>query len=154
MNKFKFFIIAAVIVVAVSLSSSAQNSTILASNIGFIDEGIVLKNYPDAQKMQEKQKNLTLELQKFATDAKYKIASAKNEKERKNLETKLTKELQSKKKSFDAEYQKIFNSVQKNVFDSIKTTAESKGLIIVLRRNSVIYGGTNITQDVIKHLKK
>lgn len=98
MNKFKFFIIAAVIVVAVSLSSYAQNSTILASNIGFIDEGIVLKNYPDAQKMQEKQKDLTLELQNLLQMLNIKLHLQKMKKKEKTLKQNSQKNSNLRKK--------------------------------------------------------
>ena len=38
--------------------------------------------------------------------------------------------------------------------DAVKAIAEAKGLSVVLNKDTVVYGGTDITQDVIKKLSK
>lgn len=43
---------------------------------------------------------------------------------------------------------------QKSIEDSVKSVAEAKGLSVVLEKSSVVYGGQDITQDVIKKLSK
>ena len=42
----------------------------------------------------------------------------------------------------------------KSVAESVKKVAEEKGLSVVLEKGAVVYGGTDITQDVIKQVSK
>ena len=44
--------------------------------------------------------------------------------------------------------------VNKQIEDAVKAVAEAKGLSVVLHKETVVYGGTDITQDVIKKLSK
>ena len=48
----------------------------------------------------------------------------------------------------------LMEPVQKQVEDAVKAIAEAKGLSVVLNKDTVVYGGTDITQDVIKKLSK
>ena len=42
----------------------------------------------------------------------------------------------------------IENSIQ----DAVKKVAEKKGLSVVIEKGAVVYGGQDVTQDVIKEL--
>ena len=44
--------------------------------------------------------------------------------------------------------------VNKQIEDAVKAVADAKGLSVVLNKDTVVYGGTDITQDVIKKLSK
>ncbi|MFA6989931.1 MAG: OmpH family outer membrane protein [Candidatus Gastranaerophilaceae bacterium] len=156
MNKLKIAAVAVAVTVVVvgGLATFAQQTPIIGSNIGFIDEVAVLKSYPPAQILDEKQKVSTSELQKFVADAKFQIASANTNEKKKQLEESLTSQLNQKKKTLNEEYGKMFSSLQKEIFAVVKTTAKKKNLAIVLRRTSVIYGGTDVTQDVITGLNQ
>lgn len=50
--------------------------------------------------------------------------------------------------------QDLLDPVQKKIEDAVKSVAEAKGLSVVLVKDSVIYGGQDITQDVVKKLSK
>lgn len=45
--------------------------------------------------------------------------------------------------------QPIFNKID----EAIKSVAEAKGLSVVLDKSSVVYGGQDITNDVIQKMK-
>ena len=53
-----------------------------------------------------------------------------------------------------AKRQDLLDPVQKKIEDAVKSVAEAKGLSVVLVKDSVIYGGQDITQDVVKKLSK
>lgn len=48
----------------------------------------------------------------------------------------------------------LMEPVRKQVEDAVKSVADAKGLTVVLTKDAVVYGGTDITQDVIKVLSK
>ena len=48
----------------------------------------------------------------------------------------------------------LMEPVNKQIEDAVKAIAEAKGLSVVLHKETVVYGGTDITQDVIKKLSK
>ena len=47
----------------------------------------------------------------------------------------------------------LIEPLSKQVEAAVKTVAEAKGLSVVLDKGAVVYGGQDITQDVIKKLK-
>ena len=48
----------------------------------------------------------------------------------------------------------LIEPIRAKVQDAVKSVAEAKGLTVVLDKNSVVYGGQDITQDVIKKVTK
>jgi outer membrane protein len=44
--------------------------------------------------------------------------------------------------------------ITKSVEESVKKVAEQKGLSVVLDKGAVVYGGVDITQDVLKQVSK
>ena len=50
--------------------------------------------------------------------------------------------------------QELMEPFQKSIENSVKSVAEAKGLSVVLEKSSVVYGGQDITQDVINKLSK
>ena len=47
----------------------------------------------------------------------------------------------------------LIEPLNKQVEDTVKSVAEAKGLSVVIDKGAVVYGGQDITQDVIKKLK-
>ena len=50
--------------------------------------------------------------------------------------------------------QDLIEPIQKKIDEAVKAVAEAKGLQVVLDKNAVVYGGQDITQDVVKKLGK
>ena len=50
--------------------------------------------------------------------------------------------------------QELMEPITKSVEASVKKVAEQKGLSVVLEKSAVVYGGTDITQDVVKQVSK
>lgn len=47
----------------------------------------------------------------------------------------------------------LMEPLTKQVDDAVKAVAEAKGLSVVIDKGAVVYGGVDITQDVVKKLK-
>ena len=50
--------------------------------------------------------------------------------------------------------QDLIEPIQKKIEAEVKAVAEAKGLQVVLDKNAVVYGGQDITQDVIRKMAK
>jgi outer membrane protein len=50
--------------------------------------------------------------------------------------------------------QELMERITKSVEESVKKVAEQKGLSVVLDKGAVVYGGVDITQDVLKQVSK
>ena len=48
--------------------------------------------------------------------------------------------------------QSLIEPIQKKIEAEVKSVAEAKGLQVVIDKSSVVYGGTDITQDVIRKM--
>ena len=51
-------------------------------------------------------------------------------------------------------YQQTMQRLQQSIQDAVKSVAEKKGLSVVIEKGAVVYGGQDITQDVVKQLSK
>jgi len=50
--------------------------------------------------------------------------------------------------------EELMEPIEKSIQDAVKSVADKKGLAVVLEKGAVVYGGQDITQDVIKQLSK
>ena len=48
----------------------------------------------------------------------------------------------------------MMEPVRQKIEAAVKEVAEAKGITVVLNKEAVVYGGTDLTQDVIKKLSK
>ncbi|AZR73972.1 hypothetical protein BBF96_11565 [Anoxybacter fermentans] len=150
-SKMKFFIVLSILVLAVAVIAGC---TFQERRIGVIDMNRVIKESPRAQKYQNELDEKGAEIQE-----KYKF----NEdiKEDKNLteEQKLQKEEERRKRQEAAlqEFIKVKKELEQKLNQEIeaavKEVAKEKRLDIILYKQSVRYGGVDITQDVINKLQ-
>jgi len=50
--------------------------------------------------------------------------------------------------------EELMEPIEKSIQDAVKSVAEKKGLSVVIEKGAVVYGGQDITQDVVKQLSK
>lgn len=150
MNIFKKSVLSVALISAVSLSSVAA----YAAGVGVVDLDKVVSNYSKAEDVSTDLKNKEIELQKFLTDAQKKLKEAATPVEKKQLEDKLTAEFKTRSDSFKDAQVKEWKQVEDNVYGAINQTAKDQKLDLVLNKASVLVGGTDISDDVIKVLNK
>ena len=61
---------------------------------------------------------------------------------------------QQTQQRLQAKQQELIEPITKKIDDQVKAVAEAKGLSVVIDKNAVVYGGQDITQDVIRKLAK
>ena len=130
-------------VVALALTQSGGIASAAGSNVGVIDQQQVLSEYPDAQSIED-QMNAALDEIKKDFDAK---SGGMSDQEKQDYYKQCMQRAEQKR-------QELVEPLIKSVDEAIKKTADAKGLTVVIEKAAVIYGGQDITQDVIKNLTK
>jgi len=128
--------------------------TFAAQTIGFVDMSKILSSYTKAQAITTSVKGQQDEIQKMLTEARNQVNNAKTDTEKADLEKKLTEEIQQKNNIFKAEYEKNVQALQDNIFATVKKVAENKKIDCIFRKDNVIIGGKDITEDVLAELNK
>ena len=134
--------VGSVVALALTQSGTGVASAASSSNVGVVDyrQFTTLKIYTDAE----------AEMQKAVQQAQQEF----NEKSANMSDEEKQAYYQQTMERLKQQNTDLMEPVQKQVEDAVKAIAEAKGLSVVLNKDTVVYGGTDITQDVIKKLSK
>ena len=113
------------------------------SNVGTVDYRQVMAQHPQLQ-------SANSELQQAVSDAQKEF----EEKSKNMSDQEKSDYYQQTQQRLAQKNQELMEPFQKSIEDSVKSVAEAKGLSVVLEKSSVVYGGQDITQDVINKLSK
>lgn len=138
---------------AVSMFSFSGSATAADFTVAVVDVPAVVSASPKFQALKKDQQAKAQEMIKFLEKARKEVASLTDADKKKAAEEKYNKELMSKKEKMDADYAVKLKELDESISNKIIETAKSGGYDIVLGKGSVYYGGTDITQDVIKAVK-
>jgi outer membrane protein len=112
-----------------------------ASNVGKVNHQAIVAQHPDMAKAQEAMQQ-EVEAAKKEFDAK---AANMNEKEKQDYYMQLQQRLNLKQ-------QELIGPIYDKVDAAIKAVADAKGLAVVLDAGNVVYGGQDITDEVMKKI--
>ena len=135
--------IGSVVALALTQSGSGIASAASSSNVGVIDYREVMSKHPDVN-------SLNTQMQQAVADAQKEFqekSANMSDQEKSDYYQQTQQRLQQKQ-------QELFDPIQKSVEASVKSVAEAKGLTVVLDKSSVVYGGQDITQDVVSKISK
>ena len=131
-------------VVALALTQSGGIASAAgSSSVGVVDREEVLTQHPQSASLDEQMRTAITEVQK---DFEEKSAGMSDQ-EKQDYYRQCQQRLQQKQAE-------LLDPIVKSVDDAIKQTADAKGLSVVIEKAAVVYGGQDITQDVIKKLGK
>ena len=140
---------------AIVLGLSTVNIASAKDNAGYsvavVDVQKVVESSPQINALKTEHKNKIDDLTAFVESAKADLAKQTDAAKRKTLEDGYNKELNAKKTVLDNEFVKKLSEIDKQITASIK--AKSSSFDLVLAKSSVLNGGTDITNDIIKSLK-
>lgn len=129
---------------AVSQTGIGHAANANTSNVGKVNMQALVTGHPDFAKAQETMQQESEQVQK---DFNEKTAAMNNDKEKQEYFAQLQQRLQVKE-------QELITGIQNKVNAAIKEVADAKGLAVVVHDQVVVYGGQDITQDVLKKLGK
>lgn len=149
MKKYKYFIVAGLIILLSGLitflypfaSLRAENET--RGRIAYVDVWAVFNAHPQKtiaeKKLNQIAQSMQSELEKKAKDLP------------KDKQQDMLKEYQSK---LNRQEQELIQEIIEAIEEVIQTVAREKEVKIVLDKKNVIYGGYDMTQDVIDYIEK
>ena len=128
-------------VVALGLSQlGTSTASAASSSVGVVDYRKVMMSHPDyASASNEMQKAMQEAQMRFEADN-----ANKSDEEKAMQQAQM--ELQQKE-------QDLISGIQQKIDDAVKQVAEAKGLSVVIDKSAVVYGGQDITDDVMKKFK-
>ena len=122
-------------------------------SVAIVDVPQVVAASSQVQNLKKEQQAKADEMVKFIEKARKDVASITDANKKKAAEEKYAKELQSKKEKMDKDYAEKLKNIDKSISKKIEDEAKAKGYEIVLSKGIVLFGGKDITNEIIKAVK-
>ena len=131
-------------VVAIALTQTGNiASAASSSSVGVIEYQAVMAAHPDVQNLQGQMETAINDIKKEFEEK----SAGMNDQEKTEYYLQCQQRLTQKQ-------QELLAPIEQAVQTAIKTVADKKGLAVVIEKGAVVYGGQDITQDVIAQLSK
>ena len=135
-------IIAAVFVFSIVALGVSQYQSGMAgassSNVGIVDYSKLIAEHPGMQPAREK----------------YEAAAKQVQEDFQNQAANMTPEQQEQKqKEMQDKQKELIDPIRNSIEEQVKAVADSRGINVVLDKNNVLYGGQDITQDVLTKIQ-
>lgn len=124
--------------------SMAAGIALAEEKIGVVEPQKVLSQHP---KIAQVSKQVQAIVQKKQAEAKSAIEKEKDNKKKEEI-------YKTKRNEAATEEQKLMAPLFKDIDLAIRSVAKAKGLTVVISKTRVFVGGVDITEDVIRELKK
>lgn len=129
-------------VVALALTQSGGVASAAGtSSVGVVDRDQILAQHPKNSELESQMQAAITEVQKDFEEK----SKGMNDQEKQDYYLQCQQRLQQKQVE-------LLDPVVKSVDEEIKKAADARGLSIVVDKAAVIYGGQDITQDVMKKI--
>lgn len=131
-------------VVALALTQTGNiASAASSSNIGVVELEQILLQHPDMQSFDDKMKTMVEDIKKEFDEK----SAGMNDQEKADYYRQCQERILQKR-------EELLEPIMKSIDTAIKSVADKKGLSVVLAKAAVVYGGQDITNDVIAQLGK
>ncbi|MBQ9479786.1 MAG: OmpH family outer membrane protein [Selenomonadaceae bacterium] len=131
-------------VVAIALTQSGTGvASAAGSSVGVVDYREVMSKHPDLNNIEQQMQTAIADVKKEFEEK----SAGMNDQEKADYYQQSQLRLQQKQ-------QELVGPIEQSIQDTIKKVADNKGLQVVIEKSTVIYGGQDITQDVINRLGK
>ena len=131
------------------------NSAVMAKDftVAVVDVPQVVTSSAQVQALKKEQQAKAEELVRFIENARKDVASITDSSKKKAAEEKYSKELQTKKEKIELEYASKLKAIDASISKQIETQAKAQGYDVVLSKGVVLYGGKDITSEIVKVVK-
>ena len=153
-NKIKFLAVGlAAFVIGMGANNFALSDVPTGFKVAIIDVPQVVASSAQVQALKKDQEAKAKEITTYIEKARKDVAATTDEKKKKALEDKYTKDLLTKRNTIEKDYATKLQEIDKNISAKIETKAKADGYNLVLAKSVVLYGGNDITQDMVKAVK-
>lgn len=123
------------------------------NKLAVIDIAAVVSKSTQVSDLKFDMENKTQALTQWLKNAQNEVKSEKDEEKQKALLQKYNDEFAQKRGEISRDYNKKLQAVDKDINDTIAKIAQEKGYKSVITKSVVVYGGDDITEEVIKAVK-
>lgn len=154
MKKFTMITVGlAAFVIGMSVNNFAMSDVPSNFKVAVVDVSQVVANSAQVKALKAEQQKKATEIVSYIEKARKDVAAVTDEKKKKTLEDKYAKELQTKREKLEKDYSAKLTAIDNSISQTIETEAKAKNYNVVLAKGVVLYGGDDITADVIKTVK-
>lgn len=122
-------------------------------SVAIVDVPQVVNASAKVQALKKDQQAKAEEIIKFVEKARKDVASITDANKKKAVEEKYNKELVAKKEAMDKNYATQLKAIDDSISQQINDKAKADGYDLVLSKGIVLYGGKDITSEIIKIVK-
>lgn len=152
-NQLKVLSVAALALgLGVGISNSAMTNATTVTTVAVVDVAQVINNNSQVKALKEKQEKKSAELKSWVETVRADVEKADDAK-KESLTQKYNKELQKKVEAQRDELYKESAKIDAKIGTAIANKAKADGYSLVLVKGAVLFGGTDITEDVKKVTK-
>ena len=131
-------------VVAIALTQTGNIASVASSsNVGVVEYDQIMVQHPDMKTLDEQLKTAIADIKKEFDEK----SASMNDQEKQDYY------IQCQERIFQRR-EELLAPVMQSIDAAIKAVADKRGLSVVLAKAAVIYGGQDITQEVIAQLGK
>ena len=145
MKKSLLFLAAALIFSG--LSAFAEDS------IAVVDLQQIVSNSSQVKALKQEHNKKVSDLDKILVNARGEIANETDQAKILMLEDKYMKEFASKKEALERDYNNRLSAIEKNIKNEITKKAQKDGYDYVFSKSVVLYGGKDITNEIVNNIK-
>lgn len=131
-----------------SVNNIAVSNTSPDYRVAVVDIAAVISNSSEIKAIKAEQEKQILAMQNTINKAREEISKESNPQKIAQLEEKYRKQINDEKLALDAEYNKKLTAIDSKIKTAVVEKARSMNYNIVLPKNTVLFGGDDITEQV------
>ncbi len=129
------------------------NAAMAETNVAIVDVHAIIAKSAQVQALNKEQQTKIEELEAWLKTVKEDVDKQQTKEGKEKLVKKYDAEFIKKQEVIRDNYNKKLQAIDKSITETITNTAKAKGYNLVIPKGVVIYGGTDITNDVMKVVK-
>ena len=128
-------------------------SDYMKSRVAVVDVAKVVANSAQVQSLKAEQDAQNAELAQWIQNAQNQVNEEKDKEKQEKLVQQLNEELNAKRNAYAQRYITTLQAVEQNINSTIADEAGRKGYKFIIAKGTILGGGDDITDDVIKVVK-
>jgi len=129
------------------------NAAMADTNIAVVDVQAVVSKSAQVQALKKEQQTKMQELEKWLKTVRADVEKQQTQEGKEKLVKKYDAEFAKKKEAIAKNYQTKLQAIDKSITETIANQAKLKGYDMVITKGTVLYGGDDITADIMKVVK-
>lgn len=136
-----------------ALLMATAGAVFAEEKIAVVDLQQLVSNSGQVKQLKQEHAKKTAELDKIIVNARGEISQEKDPAKVLLLEDKYMKEFNTKKEALDQNYNSRLEAIERNIKSEINQKAQKDGYDYVFAKSVVLYGGKDITSELVKNIK-